>query len=615
MCGIGGKLSFDSRPDAGLGDRMEAYMRHRGPNDRGVYANGPVVLAHRRLSILDLSDAGSQPMSNDDGDVHIVFNGEIYNYRELRDRVSGSFRSDTDTEVLLRLYEAHSVDCLPMLRGMFAFAIWDERRERLFLARDRLGQKPLFYRRADGAFWFGSTIKTILADDAVPVEPDLDAIRSYLTYQYVPSPATGFEGIRSLGPGEYLVVSADGVRHERYWELSYADQFDASPDALADRLRERLYEATRLRMRSDVPVGLFLSGGIDSSVVAALMDRAVERPVETYSIGFDVDAKTELEYARAVAERLDTNHHEYTVDPDSVEVLPELVEHYEMPFGDPSALATYYVSQVAAEDITVALTGDAGDENFAGYDRYTYDHLASLASRTPQALRTGTRRTLSALPEPMGTRTAVKYARRFLESTEGDDVERYANFICHALGEEASAVWNGPEPADELARLREAFADSDGPTRMDRLMHVDLQTYLSDDLLVKVDRASMAHSLEVRSPFLDHEVVEFAARVPVAYKWRRGEKKWLLKRAFADDLPDEVLHRSKQGFGLPIRQWFRGELRAFARERLDQLGMRDAFDRYELLALLDDHVAERADNEFQLWDLVMLEQWYERFVD
>lgn len=616
MCGIGGKVSFDGRPDPGLAEDMNTCMRHRGPDAKGVYASGPAVLAHRRLSILDLSEAGRQPMANEDGTVHIVFNGEIYNYRELRERVDAySFQSETDTEVLLHLYEEYGTDCLQYLRGMFAFAIWDERAERLFLARDRLGQKPLFYRDTDEGFWFASTIKGILADETVPASPDLEAIRSYLNYQYVPAPKTGFEGIQQLSPGEYMVVSADGTTTDSYWSLSYRDQFSKSPSRLAADLRDRLREATRLRMRSDVPVGVFLSGGIDSSVVAALMDDVADDPIGTYSIGFDEEAYDELEFAREVADAFGTDHNEYTVTPDSMEVLPELIEHYEMPFGDPSALPTYYVSQVASDDITVALTGDAGDENFAGYDRYTYDRVVSLARRGPSALRRLGAATIRSLPKPIRDQHHVHLARRTLELAEGDPVAQYARFICHATGEQVERVWDGPVPDDELALFRQVFARSDGPTRLDRATHVDFQTYLPNDLLVKVDRASMAHSLEVRSPFLDHELVEFAARVPAKYKWRCGDGKWILKRAFEDVLPEKIVHRSKQGFGVPVNEWFRDDLRGFARDNLDRLGERSAFDAGGLGRTLDEHVREQADHGYRLWDLVMLEQWYERFVD
>lgn len=616
MCGIGGKLSFTSRPDAGLGDAMTDQMTHRGPDATGVYANGPALLAHTRLSILDLSSAGRQPMANGDDSVHIVFNGEIYNYRELRERVDDyPFQSETDTEVLLHLYEEYGTDCLQYLRGMFAFAIWDENEEQLFLARDRLGQKPLFFRNTDDAFWFGSTIKTLLADSAVPATPDLSALREYLTYQYTPHPKTGFEGIEQLRPAEYALVDADGMRRKQYWSLSYADKLDAGPHALAGRLREEMREATKLRMRSDVPVGVFLSGGIDSSVVTALMSDIADDPVNTYSIGFDRAAYDELEFAREVADEYDTNHTEYTVEPDAMDVFPQLIEQYEMPFGDPSALPTYYVSEMASQDTTVALGGDAGDEMFAGYDRYTRDWVVSQMARVPRPVREAGAGTLRTLPEPIRRQQLLHKARRALEIADEEPTQRYARFICHALDDQTEQVWNGPTSDDELRNLRDAFARADGPTRMDEITHTDIQTYLPDDILVKVDRASMAHSLEVRSPFLDHKLMEFAARIPAEYKWRRGQKKWLLKQAFEDLLPEPVLTRKKQGFGVPINEWFRGELRDFGHEKLDRLGSREPFDTAGVGTLFDEHVQNHADHGYRIWDLVMLEGWYERFID
>jgi len=619
MCGIGGKLSFDEPPSSTVGEAMAAAMPHRGPDDEGVYANGPAVLAFRRLSILDLTPAGAQPMASDDGTVHVVFNGEIYNYRELREDLSAySFDTGTDTEVLLAAFQEYGVDCLEHLRGMFAFAIWEEDAERLFLARDRTGQKPLFYRHdaETGTFWFGSTVQTLLSDDAVDAEPDLPAIREFLTYGYVPGPATGFADVASLGPGEYVLVDEDGLERDSYWSLSYADQYaDASPAALAHELRETLRESTRLRMRSDVPVGCFLSGGIDSTIVTALMDGLTDRPVETYSIGFDEAAYDELDHARTVAETFDTNHHEFTVTTDSAGVLPELVSTFELPFGDPSALPTYYVAEVASDDITVALNGDAGDETFAGYDRYRYDELAGYASRLPAPVRGAGRQFVEELPAGLRRQTQVQHARRFLRAADGDDVQRYAEFICHALEDDLRGAWTGPETDDELATMRAAFARADGPERLDRLLAVDVATYLPDDLLVKADRATMAHSLEGRSPFLDHEVLEFAARVPAEYKRRNGEGKWLLKKAFEPELPASIAGRQKQGFGVPVTEWFRGDLRTFARGHLERLGQREGFDRDALQGLLDEHVAGRADHGYRLWDLTWLAVWYEQFID
>lgn len=617
MCGIGGKVSFDSRPEPDIPAAMNACMDHRGPDAKDVYANGPCVLAHRRLSILDLSEAGRQPMPNADGTVHIAFNGEIYNYRELRNRVDDYlFESETDTEVLLHLYEEYGVDCLQYLRGMFAFAIWDENAERLFFARDRLGQKPLFYNNIDSSFTFGSTIPAVLADPAVTSEPDLRAIRSYLTHQYVPSPRTGFAEIAQLPPAHSGTFDRDGLSIERYWEVSYANQFDDTPGRLADRLYEQLREATRLRMRSDVPLGVFLSGGVDSSAVAALISDLSEEPIQTYSIGFDVEEYDELDFARLVAERYETEHTEYTLSADSMlDSLDTILDHYGMPFGDTSTLPTYHVSRLASRDITVALSGDAGDENFAGYDRYRYDQIVETLSKVPRPIRSATSALLNRVPEPLRQHAAIRKPRLALKYTAPGQPDSHAQFVCHATSEQARALWAGPEPADEIAEIRRVYENSDGPTQLDRILNVDLQTYLPDDILVKVDRASMAHSLEVRSPFLDHQVVEFAARVPIKPKLRKGEGKWLLKRAFQDSLPDDVLYRPKQGFGVPVNEWLRGTLADLTDRSLRRLGERDPFRAKGLESVWEDHRSGRRDNGFYLWDLLMLEQWYERYID
>ncbi|WP_436926227.1 asparagine synthase (glutamine-hydrolyzing) [Halosimplex amylolyticum] len=616
MCGIGGVLSFNGRPDPDVGAAMTDCMFHRGPHDKGIHADGPILLAHRRLSILDLSDAGHQPMSNRDGSVWIVFNGEIYNFQELKDDLTGhSFRSNTDTEVLLHMYDEYGTDCLSRLRGMFAFAIWDDEAEQLFLARDRTGQKPLFYYHDENGMRFGSTIKTILSDPRVPARADEAAIWSFLQYHYVPSPDTGFKGVQRLEPGEYMIVSEDSIRKESYWNLSFQTQSNATPEKLMDRLRNRLREATRLRMRSDVPVGVFLSGGIDSTITTGLMSDLTDDPVKTYSVGFEQESHNELEFANLVADAYDTDHHEYTVSPDAVELLPEIIEHYEMPFGDTSVIPTYYVSEKAGQDIRVALTGDAGDENFAGYTRYTYDQICSIVSRVPSPLRRAARAVLAGMDEVVDGPEQVHYARRMVEIADADPDVRYAHFVTHLFDESFQDVWAGEQQADKLAWFRSHYDQTDGPERLDRVLQFDIRTYLPDDLLVKIDRATMAHSLEARSPFLDHTVLELCARIPAKYKWRRGEKKWILKRAFEDLVPDPVIKREKQGFGVPVHQWFRSGLREHGREMVERHGQREVFNSAVLETLFAEHVNDGVDNGHHLWDLLILDRWYRRYID
>lgn len=584
----------------------------------GIYADDTMLLGSRRLSIMDTSDAGLQPMSTENNELQIVFNGEIYNYLELREKLDGyNWRSDSDTEVLLRLYDEYGKDCLNKLRGMFAFAIWDQRRQELFLARDRLGQKPLFYRNSKDGFRFASTVGAILSDETITPRSDHQAIRSYLTYQYVPAPKTGFQTIRQLEPGTSMTVNVDGsVSTNSYWSLSYNNKLEHDPSIVATQLREKLREAVKLRMRSDVPLGVFLSGGIDSSVVTYLLAEINDEPVSTYSIGFDIDEYDELSYARLIAEEYGTNHHEYSVDSESmIDALPELVNHYQMPFGDPSALPTYFVSKIAADDVKVALTGDGGDENFAGYNSYRYDEMLERLCFVPSGINHALYKVLNKVPPPWRSNKLVRRPRKALKYANADSEIRYGLLRAHAYGNEIEKFWSGPSQEDEFARIREAMIKSDGPTRLDRLLHTDIQTHLANDILVKVDRASMAHSLEVRSPFLDHQVMEFSAQIPARYKRRKGTEKWILKEAFRDVLPTPIIEREKKGFGVPVDDWFRHGLKEMAKAHLDSLGNRPLFEAQEVDKLLQHHLEGHSNNGFQLWDLVILEEWYQQYID
>lgn len=618
MCGIAGKRSFGRQPSDNLGEAMAETMNHRGPNTEGIYRDQNIVLSHCRLSILDTTDAGRQPMSNDDETTHIVFNGEIYNYQEIKDRYFGnqSFNSETDTEVLLYLYEKMGTECLQELRGMFAFAIWDETEERLFLARDRLGQKPLFFSHGEDAFWFGSTIKAILSDSEITAQPDYHAIREYLTYQYVPHPKTGFKGIKQLSPGEYMIVEEGEISQDTYWSLPDLSSLSLSKSAIQERLREKVREAVRLRLRSDVPLGVFLSGGLDSSITVAMMDELGVDDIKTFSIGFDDERFDETNYARMVADRYDTDHHEFEVSPEEMVALPEIVDHYEMPFGDPSALPSYYVSEMANDYITVALTGDAGDENFAGYSRYANYKAIAFAGRLPNLVTKTGSKTISALPSwirenlPRGAD-----AERILRLASEPQSERYARLIRHYSEKEANEVYDGPQDEDTVKFLRDLSETTPARTPVDEATGVDIQSYLPDDILVKVDRASMAHSVEARSPFLDHELVEFARRIPAKEKMPGIQRKVVLKEAFRPYLPDAVIDREKQGFGVPVDEWFRGRLKENGREALSKLGEREGWDRRGLTRKWDRHVSGDRDDGRQIWDLVLLEKWYEQYID
>ena len=628
MCGISGKLYFDStRPvEREVLERMNAVLAHRGPDDAGIYCDGPIGLAHRRLSIIDLSPAGHQPMSNEDGTIWIVFNGEIYNFQSLRPDLlhrGHRFRSNTDTEVILHLYEDHGTDCLRFLRGMFAFALWDGPRRQLFLARDRLGKKPLSYQQDAQGLRFASEVKAILQDSEVTARPDPVGISHYLTYQYVPSPGSAFQGVHRLPPGHYLTCRDGRVEVVRYWRLRRDQKREQSEEDWCQEIVARLEEAVRLRMISDVPLGAFLSGGIDSSAVVALMSRAGAGPVKTFSIGFEEPEYDELKYARQVAERFGTEHHELVVRPDAVAILPKLAWHYDEPFADSSAVPTYYVAQMTRQYVTVALNGDAGDESFGGYDRYVANLLAASFDRWPGAglLRHAIRCGLRFLPQS-GTRTSLLYrGRRFLDGLTETPERRYARWFCHFYGDRKAALCT-PEflaagGEDALEVLLAAYRQSDAPDFGDATLGVDAGLYLPDDLLVKVDIASMAHSLEARSPFLDHEFMEFAATIPFELKVRGRVKKYILKRALAGLLPERILHRPKMGFGVPIDHWLRHELREVAYETLlgSRAVSRGYFQVRTVRRMLDEHMQGKAGWHYLLWNLLMLELWHRTYID
>ena len=629
MCGIAGKLYRDpARPvESEVLERMSTVLAHRGPDDAGIYRQGSAGLVHRRLSIIDLSPAGHQPMANEDGTVWIVFNGEIYNFLDLRPdlfRRGHVFRSKSDTEVILHLYEEHGVDCLRFLRGMFAFAIWDAPRRQLFLARDRLGKKPLCYHWDGEAFRFASEAKAILQDPAVEPRPDPAGISQYLTYGYVPSPGSAFQGLKKLPPSHYLTWRDGRVDVTRYWRLERGCKAQRPEADWCREILDRLEEAVRIRLVSDVPLGAFLSGGIDSSAVVAMMSQASSRPVKTFSIGFDQPEYDEIRYARRIAERFGTEHHELVVRPDAAGILPKLAWHYDEPFADSSAVPTYYVSQMTRQYVTVALNGDAGDENFGGYDRYLANLLAASFDRWPGAglLRRAIRWGLRLWPPTGGRRSLLSRGRRFLDGLSDVRERRYARWFCHFYGDRKADLLSPAfqarlDGADALEILLTAYRESDAPDFVDATLGVDAGLYLPDDLLVKVDIASMAHSLEARSPFLDHEFMQFAATIPANLKIRGGTKKYILKRALADRLPNDILRRPKMGFGVPIDHWLRHELRELVHDTLlaPRALARGYFRPEVVRRLLDEHVRGRANWHYLLWNLLMLELWHRTHVD
>jgi len=628
MCGICGKIYFDRSQavDGRLLESMAAVLKHRGPDDSGTYVAGHVGLGHQRLSIIDLSAAGHQPMSNEDASIWIVYNGEIYNFEELRREleVKGhAFKSHTDTEVIIHLYEEHGPACVHKLRGMFAFAIWDAPQQQLFLARDRAGKKPLAYAVADGALLFASEIKALLQDPAVGREVSPEALSHYLTYQYVPGPLTIFRGIHKLPPAHTLVLRGARLDIQPYWKLSYAAKREGTSDEQAEQLRALFTEAVRLRLRSDVPLGAFLSGGIDSSAVVAMMSRLACQPVKTFSIGFEDADYDELKYARMIAERFQTEHTEFVVKPEALRILPKIIWHYDEPFADPSAIPTFYVVQMTRQHVTVALNGDGGDESFAGYERYRADQLAARYLQLPRCVREGiVRRVVNRLPYQDARWSLVRRLKRFVSGASEDPAQRYLTWLCYFTTDMKQQLWSTAfshkaAAADSVAVMAEAFRQADTASTLEQALFADVMLYLPYDLLAKVDIASMAYGLEARSPFLDHEVMEFAAALPPGLKLRGRQTKYILKRAFADLLPRAVCERRKMGFGVPLHRWLRQELKQPAYDiLLDRRTIERGYFRSEAVRqLLDEHIGMRADHSYRLWALLLLELWHRMFID
>jgi asparagine synthase (glutamine-hydrolysing) len=628
MCGICGKLYYDAGANAGRVelDRMMHAIRHRGPDGEGRYLAGPVGLGHRRLSIIDVA-GGAQPIANEDGTVWIVYNGELYNYRVLRDdlRARGHvFRTASDTEVIVHLYEEYGVDCLQRMQGMFAFALWDEKRRQLFCARDRVGIKPFYYADTPAAFVFGSEIKAVLADPHVPREVDVATIDTFLTFSFVPGEGTLFQSVRKLPPAHYLLVRENGVaRPVRYWDLHFGASVATSFDDAARRLRERLEEAVAAHMVSDVPVGVLLSGGVDSTTILACASKYATAPLETFTVGFSgAEFEDERPYASLAASRYGSRHHSITVPADGfARFLDDYVWHMEEPVYEPPAVALHFVSRLAREHVKVVLSGEGGDEAFGGYQ--TYRNLLLLekfkgAAGERNAARLG--RLLGMAARHSSSPRLHKYAPLLGVPLESYYYSRrsspFAFFPLHRnqlYGPRLAAIADRSGPPELIARL---FRSVDDRPILDRMLYVDTMTWLPDDLLVKADKITMANSLELRVPMLDHSVLEFAATLPGSWKVRGFETKRILKRAFADAIPASIAARRKAGFPVPVRRWLRDELRDFVHDRLlseralhrgyfEPAAVRDVLQRLQR----GEHV------EREVFSLLVLELWHRHFVD
>jgi asparagine synthase (glutamine-hydrolysing) len=621
MCGIAGFADLIPRARTLEADRQRVkamcdVMRHRGPDDEGFHVAAGVGLGMRRLSIIDLS-TGHQPIHNEDGTVWVVFNGEIYNYRELRQALEDAghrFYTSSDTETIVHGYEEWGDAVFSRLRGMFGIAIWDARLRALLVGRDRPGIKPLYYAEAGGRLFFGSEAKCLLANPEIDRRLDPASLDHYLAHLYTPRDRAIFRGMRKLAPGHFLKVQDGRVEVQRYWQLPIDETFGGTEDEALDALDDTLSGAVRSHMISDVPLGAFLSGGIDSSLVVALMAKASTRPVQTFSIGFDEEGFNELPHARKVAAHLGTDHHEFIVRPDALGILDRVVWHFDEPFADASAIPTWYVSEIARRHVTVVLSGDGGDELFGGYDRYLpHPRVASFDRLAPGVGRALAAATWRALPHGMK-------GKNFLRHVARDPQGRYLDSVTFFFADEREALL-APELQEAVVRTEADFA---APfARFERLplaaqmMAFDFETYLPEDCLVKVDRMSMAHSIESRVPLLDHRVVEFAASLPVSMKIQGDRRKHLLKQLAFRYAPREILDRPKQGFGVPIGHWFRGSLRDAFGDILSSptTRQRGYFDYRFVDRVLEEHLSGRRDHSLRLWQLLVFELWHRQYVD
>jgi asparagine synthase (glutamine-hydrolysing) len=630
MCGICGHLATNvSQPlDTSVLERINASIRHRGPDSDGFFFADKIGLGMRRLAIIDVA-GGQQPISNEDGSIHLVFNGEIYNYRELYDelaRYGHRFTTRSDTEAIVHGYEQWGDEVLLRLHGMFAFALWDERRERLLLARDRMGEKPLYWHHSEQGLLWGSEAKALLEAPWVDRRVNSLALHHYLTLQYIPDPLTIFEGIQQLPAAHKLVVERDGVpRISRWWQLAFGPKWDLEEAEVIERSRALLGAAVERQLISEVPLGAFLSGGIDSSIIVALMAERLSEPVKTFSIGFAERHFSETDYARQVAERYATDHHEFIFRPDDlVRVIQGVIAATDEPFADPAALPLYELARQTRCHVTVALSGDGGDETLAGYRRYALDGMLRPYTALPAWL---TRKVVPAaagwlpepswLPEDRNPITGIKRLGQFSAVTPKASLVRWGSYFTHGdklalYTDQWRAAFAHVESADWLAA---AYDEAQAWSLLDRTLYADHVTYLAGDLLPKTDRMTMAHSVEARAPFLDAQWVEWTARLPERYKVRGLQTKWLLKAAFAYKLPTAIAARGKQGFSVPVGLWLRHELRDWARARLlDNRMLEEWFRPAAVRRLLDEHDSGKINHGKRLWALVMFALWVEQYL-
>ena len=626
MCGICGFINSDRRQPAREADlrRMCDSIVHRGPDEDGYFVFENVALGMRRLSIIDLS-TGKQPISNEDKSIWIVFNGEIYNFPQLRQELEAKghkFRTRTDTETIVHAYEEWGIECPNRLNGMFAFAIWDDNKKQLFIARDRVGIKPLYYYADNKRLVFGSELKAILQLPEVPRQIDKRALDLFLTYEYVPAPHSILEGIRKLPAGHILLARDGRVEVQQYWDLHFSEN-GKEPEQTRTDLLELLQDAVKMRLISDVPLGAFLSGGIDSSAIVALMSRVMDQPVKTFSIGFEDQSYNELNYARAIAKHFQTEHHELIIKPDALELTDKLVHHLDEPFGDFSIYPTYLVSKMAREHVKVVLSGDGGDELFGGYDTY----IAEVADRTyrrfvPAILRNYMIAPMAAmLPPTQQKKGLINRTKRFVEGSALPDDLQHTRWMTFLVEKEKARIYSeglyeSTAGTATFDFMRRHFKKARTADALNQQLYVDIKTYLCDDILVKVDRMSMAVSLEARVPFLDHRVVEYSGRIPGDLKLRGTKTKYILKEALQELLPYEILHRGKEGFSIPIKNWLKKELKPLMLDVLSEETLRrdQYFDARYVHKLIDEHCKNKENHSHRLWALMVFHIWKQNYL-
>ncbi len=620
MCGIAGLFHFEGKqPDKAVLREMCDVITHRGPDEDGFYCDQSVGLGIRRLKIIDLA-TGQQPIHNEDNTIWTVFNGEIYNFRELREELQDKghkFYTKVDTEVIVHLYEEYGENFVEKLNGMFGIAIWDRNLEKLILVRDRLGIKPLCYYFTDEKLVFGSEIKSLLVEGGLTKNVAMSSLDHYLTFGYIPAPYSIFEGVQKLLPGHLLSCQKGKVLTRQYWDVPInLNSSPRSEDFYVEEIFDLLQKAVQRRLISEVPLGAFLSGGIDSGTIVGMMSRLMSQPVKTFSIGFEEAEFSELDDARAVARYFGTEHTEFVVKPNALELLPSLVQSYDEPFADSSAIPTFYVSQLAREHVTVALSGDGGDELFGGYRRYLTDSRDRYWGGLPSWIRSGVLRMVSQ-NIPMFTR-----GKSYLHYISQSDARQYLQRVSVCPPEMKSHLFSSGVKARlgdaDSVRWAEEFMDKvNSHDLLPKMLYSDLKTYLPYDLLAKVDIASMVHSLEVRVPFLDHEFVEFAAQIPSGLKIQGNITKYILKEAMTGLLPPKVLQKKKQGFAVPLAQWFRHELKEYTYDTLTsrQFTRRGWFSQDAIEKMLTRHLNETADYSPIIWSLIFLESWSHTYID